>query len=765
MKSLDELHEIRQAPPPESEMTVPVLVLKVGRYVLHHGAIGIIRSLGRMGVPVYAVVEDRFTPAAVSKYLTGAFVWETHGLDAQRLLEGMAIIGERLNRPTIVIPTDDAAAILIAEQGATLQRWFLFPQQPATLPRTLANKRELYLLCSRIGVASPEAVFPNSIDDVHKFVERVTFPIVAKAAESWLLPVGARTTSILRTPEQAYAIYRNAESHRVPNLIFQEYIAPAYSEDWFYHGYRNMRSDCCVGFTGRKLRSYPPFAGPTTLGKAVINDPLQQQAEALLDGISYSGIMDLDYRLDKRDGQYKLLDFNPRIGAQFRLFENHAGVDVARALYLDLTGRRVSRSRPITGRTFIVEFHDLAASIGYFRQGWLTLHEWRLSLNGTRELAWLSRDDPLPFLMMCIRLLFRVANRVLRMRPTPDIANRMPYYSRGLRNWVTRRKYPIQQGLRTQISRLTRVLRDPGEGWARIQDHFTELRERGRPRCPYEVERDWESRLHQILGIRWPCKTTSDFWTLWSEVMRPFEAKGVRIGRGAFGGWGDGEPGLVRAVWHLVRHLRPGNVVETGVARGFTTRFILEALERNGAGHLWSIDLPPALKPELLDQVGAAVLDRHHHRWTYIRGASTQRLPELLSRLGQIDLFIHDSRHTERNVRFELDRAWAALRPGGVLVVDDIDLNWGFSSFTQIFTGHQFIICHAEPLQPDPPRFDGKGLFGIIRKEVAAKDRVAADDCVSAFQGSLLHQEPSERSLCASAVELRDDIAPVRKPG
>src|SRR5207245_1481389 len=164
--------------------------------VLHHGAIGIIRSLGRMGVPVYAVVEDRFTPAAVSKYLTGAFVWETHGLDAQRLLEGMAIIGARLNRPKIVIPTDDVADLVLAD-------------------------------------------------------------------ESWLLPVGARTTTILRTPEQAYAIYRNAESHRVPNLIFQEYIAPAYSEDWFYHGYRNMRSDCCVGFTGRKLRSYPPFAGPT----------------------------------------------------------------------------------------------------------------------------------------------------------------------------------------------------------------------------------------------------------------------------------------------------------------------------------------------------------------------------------------------------------------------------------------------------------------------------------------------------------------------
>jgi hypothetical protein len=63
---------------------VPVLVLKVGRYVLHHGGVGIIRSLGRMGVPTYSVVEDRFTPAAVSGFLTGAFVWETRGTDTER---------------------------------------------------------------------------------------------------------------------------------------------------------------------------------------------------------------------------------------------------------------------------------------------------------------------------------------------------------------------------------------------------------------------------------------------------------------------------------------------------------------------------------------------------------------------------------------------------------------------------------------------------------------------------------------------------------
>ena len=74
--------------------------------------------------------------------------------------------------------------------------------------------------------------------------------------------------------------------------------------------------------------------------------------------------MDLDYRLDLRDGQYKLLDFNPRVGAQFRLFEDDAGMDVVRALHLDLTGRPVPRGRPIEGRAFMVETGDLLSTRG-----------------------------------------------------------------------------------------------------------------------------------------------------------------------------------------------------------------------------------------------------------------------------------------------------------------------------------------------------------------------------------------------------------------
>lgn len=281
----------------------------------------------------------------------------------------------------------------------------------------------------------------------------------------------------------------------------------------------------------------------------------------------------------------------------------------------------------------------------------------------------------------------------------------------------------------TLLWRLAKV--HPAEAAIGLWSHLRESPERRRPRfqlSPYVVTDNWERRLHDILGVPWPCEESAEFWALWTEVLRPFKTKQVHIGRGAYGGWSDGEPGLTRAAWCLVRHLKPAHVVETGVARGFTSRIVLEALERNGAGHLWSIDLPPPQNPDLHEQIGAAVGDELRHRWSYIKGSSRRHFPRLLAQLGQIDLFIHDSAHTEYNMRFELDRAWAALKPGGVAMADDIDYNTArasdpsvannlaFHTFMQKNPGHHFLVCHAEPLEPDPIRFGAKGLFGIARK-------------------------------------------------
>jgi hypothetical protein len=264
----------------------------------------------------------------------------------------------------------------------------------------------------------------------------------------------------------------------------------------------------------------------------------------------------------------------------------------------------------------------------------------------------------------------------------------------------------------------------PLELATKVVDTYVAEQEQRRPECQYHSDENWERRLHDHLGAQWPCEFAGEFWSLWPQVMKELEAKGIQAGPESFGSWNDGDAGLVRAVWCLTRHLRPENVVETGVAHGVTSRLILEALEKNGSGRLSSIDLPPVEK-DWREQVGVAVGDRYAKRWTYIKGPSRLRLPKLLAQLGKIDLFIHDSLHSERNVRFELDRAWAALRPGGALVVDDVDANWGFQSFTRTFSGHQSMVCEAEPLRPDLRRFNKKGLFGIILKEPTAMKMVA----------------------------------------
>ena len=273
----------------------------------------------------------------------------------------------------------------------------------------------------------------------------------------------------------------------------------------------------------------------------------------------------------------------------------------------------------------------------------------------------------------------------------------------------------LQYGVRHPMRAAAAVGESPTEAWITALDKFVDIRERRGPQCAYEAEPDWETHLHRVLGLSWPCDVISEFWALLPEVVAPLAAAGLQIGPESFGSWNDGDPGLLRAVWCLVRHLRPARVVETGVAHGMTSRIILEALQRNGAGHLWSIDLP-TLNLQLQEQIGIAVGNRFPDRWSYIKGSSRRRLPPLLSELGQIDLFIHDSLHSERNVRFELDRAWKALRPGGALVIDDVDANWGFHSFTQAFSCHAALICEAEPVRPDRRRFNDKGLFGIIEK-------------------------------------------------
>ncbi len=133
----------------------------------------------------------------------------------------------------------------------------------------------------------------------------------------------------------------------------------------------------------------------------------------------------------------------------------------------------------------------------------------------------------------------------------------------------------------------------------------------------------------------------------------------------------------------LVRALQPEKVVETGVANGVSTSYVLLAMERNGKGHLHSIDIgdPATVPPGFM--TGWAVLERLRKRWTMHLGDARALLPPLLERLGTIDLFIHDSLHTYEHMMFEFECAWPHIRPGGFLIADDALWNTSFSEFVR----------------------------------------------------------------------------------
>jgi hypothetical protein len=233
-----------------------------------------------------------------------------------------------------------------------------------------------------------------------------------------------------------------------------------------------------------------------------------------------------------------------------------------------------------------------------------------------------------------------------------------------------------------------------------------ELRQRGGKRqyLQNEVSDAWDEQLHSLLGATWPCPEVQRLDALMADIGEQLAKRGLDNGRYTYGWYSDAETSLCRAVWCVARHARPEVVVETGVAHGITSRVVLEALELNDLGHLWSIDLPFPFDHRLHTETGIAVTEALRPRWTYVEGSSRQRMPRLVTERGHVEMFIHDSLHTARNTLFEMEQAARTMPVGGVLLVDDIMTHDGFATFARRHPGYQTIVCESA---------DKIGMFGI----------------------------------------------------
>jgi D-aspartate ligase len=404
----------------ESMNSTPIVILGSG----HHGGLGIARSLGRLGVPVYCV-DARWGPAFSSRYCCGHFVRDIESISSAQSVPNLLEIGRKLGGRPILIPTTDQGAIWVSEHSVALRTIFRFPYQDATLVRLLCNKSRMQELARRNGVPTVQSVVPRSKEDVERFLETATFPVIVKATDAERLRARAGGTKfIIQSGRDLRELYARAGDCEEPNLLVQELIP---GKDWMFDGYFDQSSKCLFGVTGKKIRRFPVKTGVTSLGVCLRNETVERLTTDFMKAIGYQGILDIGYRYDQRDRLYKVLDVNPRIGCTFRLFTTTNGMDVASALYMHLTGRPVHPTQAAEGRKWLVEDFDLFSAYRSWRDHNLTVKDWMRSLRGVQEAACFAFDDPLPFLLMpladcCELYRWNRQQNAVRMRPAPEIS-------------------------------------------------------------------------------------------------------------------------------------------------------------------------------------------------------------------------------------------------------------------------------------------------------------------------------------------------------
>ncbi|MFE9220784.1 ATP-grasp domain-containing protein [Streptomyces lavendulae] len=420
---------------------VPAVLLRLDRNPFHHGTLGAVRSLGREGVEVHAVIGSGGGPVGHSRYLhavhPGPGGGGPGGLapgDMPRALrECLVALSNRIGRPAVLIAMDDLSAICVSRIAPALGERFRIPHQPDELPARVADKAELSRLCTRWDVPHPETLIPASGAEAAEAAWRLGLPAVAKWSRPWLLPSGSnlRSTTLVHSAAEARCLYeRSAEAGS--SLLLQRFLPAGPDSDWFFHGAFARGGHPLLTGAGRKELAWPVRTGLTALGRWLPDPAVEAAGLRIAERLGYQGILDLDFRRDER-GRFRLVDFNPRPGAQFRLFTDDDGLDVVRAMYLDLTGQRVPESSGGLGRVFVAENYALLSALrgplprrrpetaftvpGPPSHGRTAEAAPRAGDRGSRnvEAAWFAVDDVVPFFLMATALVARGAFKAVRV--------------------------------------------------------------------------------------------------------------------------------------------------------------------------------------------------------------------------------------------------------------------------------------------------------------------------------------------------------------
>ncbi|MEI2621476.1 MAG: hypothetical protein V9G09_12135 [Candidatus Nanopelagicales bacterium] len=390
------------------DTSVPALLVRTGEPKWDYGALATCRTLGRCGVRTFVLAHRSERELMASRYVT-ARVGPPLGAEAEASESVTALnkVARAIGSPCVVIAGDDESAVLLAEQADVLDPRLLSFPIAGDLPRRLSDKIALGSLAADAGVAYPRFLVSDEPAAVAHFAAEVGFPVVVKspAPFSRLRDEAVMHTALVGDPAELSTYERAAQQgHRI---FVQQYLAGSGTQLWYAAGVALPQSRRVEVWTGRKLLDYPPMTGVGVLNLAHRMPVISARMRQLCVTIGYTGPFDSDWVYDPVAGVATLIDFNPRRGAQFRLFQTTTGLDVVRACHLGLTGGPLHWGQQIEGIRHTVENLALLRATAAMRE--LPGEAW-----SQLQTSWWSPDDPCPASVIGVQMAGSLARRVGR---------------------------------------------------------------------------------------------------------------------------------------------------------------------------------------------------------------------------------------------------------------------------------------------------------------------------------------------------------------
>ena len=357
--------------------------------------LGIVRSLGIRGIPV-CVVDDEYSISRFSRYSTH-HVKVANLRDERAAVEELIGIGKKLNLSGWVLyPTREELVAAFSRSRTLLSEWFRVPTPEWESVRWAWDKRNTYQLAKELGIPTPVTHYPEDAKQLAE-LESCPPPFVIKPAikEHFIYATKAKAWRANSHSELKRLFHKASELAGPGEIMVQELIPGGGAQQFAYCAF--FRDGEAIGkMVAQRWRQHPlQFGRASTYVETVDIPILEELSERFLRGINYYGLVELEYKLDPRDGHYKLLDVNARTWGYHSLGPR-AGVDFSYMLYADQVGLTVAPCRGKPGIGWMRATTDLPAAFMALMARDLHVKSYLRSVKNCNVEAVFSHKDPLP---------------------------------------------------------------------------------------------------------------------------------------------------------------------------------------------------------------------------------------------------------------------------------------------------------------------------------------------------------------------------------